>query len=201
MSVIQNVNIEKLEGFRKFLKENPEKVRLKLEARAIYEGQVGRSTVHIGPYQLDDDKIDRETRHYTIPFGAWREVEEAMGVEGPTDRMEPVEMALAATAACVINSISLNTVRLGIDVEGLEISVRSTIDPRVLFAVKGPEDHGSCIKSIDYDVKVRGDISDDELKTIKQLCEHSPVYGMLAIPIPMHANVVHVQPDVKPQLN
>jgi uncharacterized OsmC-like protein len=201
MSVIQNVNIEKLEGFRKFLKENPEKARLKLEARAIYEGQVGRSTVHIGPYQLDDDKIDRETRHYTIPFGAWREVEEAMGVEGPTDRMEPVEMALAATAACVINSISLNTVRLGIDVEGLEISVRSTIDPRVLFAVKGPEDHGSCIKSIDYDVKVRGDISDDELKTIKQLCEHSPVYGMLAIPIPMHANVVHVQPDVKPQLN
>jgi uncharacterized OsmC-like protein len=201
MSVIQNVNIEKLEGFRKFLKENPEKVRLKLEARAIYEGQVGRSTVHIGPYQLDDDKFDRETRHYTIPFGAWREVEEAMGVEGPTDRMEPVEMALAATAACVINSISLNTVRLGIDVEGLEISVRSTIDPRVLFAVKGPEDHGSCIKSIDYDVKVRGDISDDELKTIKQLCEHSPVYGMLAIPIPMHANVVHVQPDVKPQLN
>ena len=201
MSVIQNVNIEKLEGFRKFLKENPEKARLKLEARAIYEGQVGRSTVHIGPYQLDDDKVDRETRHYTIPFGAWREVEEAMGVEGPTDRMEPVEMALAATAACVINSISLNTVRLGIDVEGLEISVRSTIDPRVLFAVKGPEDHGSCIKSIDYDVKVRGDISDDELKTIKQLCEHSPVYGMLAIPIPMHANVVHVQPDVKPQLN
>lgn len=201
MSVIQNVNIEKLEGFRKFLKENPEKARLKLEARAIYEGQVGRSTVHIGPYQLDDDKFDRETRHYTIPFGAWREVEEAMGVEGPTDRMEPVEMALAATAACVINSISLNTVRLGIDVEGLEISVRSTIDPRVLFAVKGPEDHGSCIKSIDYDVKVRGDISDDELKTIKQLCEHSPVYGMLAIPIPMHANVVHVQPDVKPQLN
>ncbi len=201
MTVIQNVNIEKLEGFRTFLKENPEKARLKLEARAIYEGQVGRSTVHIGPYQVDDDSFDRETRHYTIPFGAWREVEEAMGVEGPTDRMEPVEMALAATAACVINSISLNTVRLGIDVEGMEISVRSTIDPRVLFAVKGPEDHGSCIKSIDYDVKVRGDISDDELKTIKQLCEHSPVYGMLVIPIPMHANVVHVQPDVKPQLN
>ncbi len=198
MTVIQNVNIEKLEGFRTFLKENPEKVRLKLEAKGIYEGQVGRSTVHIGPYQLDDAKIDRETRHYTIPFGAWREVEEAMGIEGPTDRMEPVEMALAATASCVINSISLNTARLGIDVKELEVIVRSTIDPRVLFAIKGPEDHGSCIKSIDYDVKVQGNISKSELETIKQLCENSPVYGMLAIPIPMNANVEHIHPDLKP---
>ena len=96
MKVIQNVNIEKFEDFRTFLKENPEKARLKLEARAVYEGQVGRSTVHIGPYQLDGTNIDRETRHYTIPFGAWRGVEELMGVEGPSDRMEPVEMALAA---------------------------------------------------------------------------------------------------------
>lgn len=201
MTVIQNVNIEKLEGFRTFLKENPEKARLKLEARAIYEGQVGRSTVHIGPYQLDDDSFDRETRHYTIPFGAWREVEEALGIEGPTDRMEPVEMALAATASCVVNSITLNAVRMGIKIDDLEISVRSTIDPRVLFAVRGPEDHGSCIKSIDYDVKVSGDISNEELKTIKQLCEHSPVYGMLAIPIPMHANVEHIHSNIEPSLN
>jgi len=201
MKVIQNVNIEKLEGFRTFLKDNPEKALLKLEARAVYEGQVGRSTVHIGPYQLDDTRVDRETRHYTIPFGAWREVEELMGVEGPTDRMEPVEMALAATASCVINSISLNTVRLGIKVDGLEISVRTTVDPRVLFAINGPDDYGSCIKSIDYDVKVQGEISDDELKTIKQLCEHSPVYIMMATPIAMTSNVQRALSSVETNLN
>ena len=201
MKVIQNVNIEKLEGFRTFLKDNPEKALLKLEARAVYEGQVGRSTVHIGPYQLDDTRVDRETRHYTIPFGAWREVEELMGVEGPTDRMEPVEMALAATASCVINSISLNTVRLGIKVDGLEISVRTTVDPRVLFAINGPDDYGSCIKSIDYDVKVQGEISDDELKTIKQLCEHSPVYIMMTTPIAMTSNVQRALSSVETNLN
>jgi uncharacterized OsmC-like protein len=192
MSISHNVDVEKLEQFRTFLKENPDKARLKLEARAIYEGQVGRSTVHIGPYQLDDTRFNRDTRHYTIPFGAWREVEDAMGVEGPTDRMEPVEMALAATASCVINSISLNTVRMGIDIDGLEITVRSTVDPRVLFAVKGPEEHGSCIKSIEYDVKVQGDVSDEQLKTIKNLCEHSPVYGMMVTPITMSAKVERV---------
>ncbi len=201
MTVIQNVNIEKLEGFRTFLKENPEKAILKLEARAIYEGQVGRSTVHIGPYQLDNDTFDRETRHYTIPFGAWREVEELMGVEGPTDRMEPVEMALAATASCVVNSISLNTGRLGIKVDSLEVSVRSTVDPRVLFDINGPEDYGSCIKSIDYDVKVKGDISEDEMNTIKQLCEHSPVYIMMASQITMTANVEHISTNVESHLN
>ena len=33
MTVRQNVNIEKLEEFRKFLKDNPDKAQLKLEAR------------------------------------------------------------------------------------------------------------------------------------------------------------------------
>jgi len=187
---VHNVNLEKLEEFRSFLEYNPDKAMLSLEARAVYEGQVGRSTVHIGPYQLDDAKIDRDTRHYTIPFGAWREVEEKMGVQGPTDRMEPVEMALAATAACVVNSVSLNAVRMGIEIEGLEIKVKAKVDPRVLFGLKGPESHGSCINDINYDVVVKGNNTDEELKTIEQLCKHSPVYGMLVEPLKMNANVI-----------
>ena len=179
MTVRQNVDLDKLNGFRDFLDENPEQGRLHLKAKALYEGQVGRSTVHVGPYGLDDDTIERETRHYTFPFGAWREVEEALGVGGPTDRMEPVEMALAATAACIVNSISYNAARLGIDTEGLEINVRSTVDPRVLLALKGPEEHGSCLGSVDYDVKVTGDVSDEDLETIRSLCKYSPVFGML----------------------
>jgi len=189
LNVVQNVDLDKLDGFRTFLTDNPEKGRLKLEARAIYEGQVGRSTVHIGPYELDGSRIDRETRHYTIPFGAWREVEEAIGVEGPTDRYEPVEMALAATAACVVNSVSFNTARLGIDVQDLEVTVRSNVDPRVLFALKEPGEHGPCLGTVEYDVKVKGNISDEELDTIRQLCEHSPVYGLLVEAIPLVANV------------
>ena len=75
MTVRQGVDIEKLESFRSVLEDNPEKVRLHLEAKAIYEGQAGRSLVHVGRFGLDDATVDRPTRQYTFPFGAWKEVE------------------------------------------------------------------------------------------------------------------------------
>jgi uncharacterized OsmC-like protein len=171
------MDLDKLEAFRSALKESP--VVLGLEARGIWEGHSGRSTIHIGPYELGGERIDRETRHYTIPYGAWREVEEAIGFEGPTDRVEPVEMALGAIAACLCNSIALNAPRNGINLEGLEVNVRTDIDPSVLFEVKGPESHTSCMPKIVSEVKVKGDISDDQLETIKRLISYSPVHGMI----------------------
>jgi uncharacterized OsmC-like protein len=189
MTTRQNINIDTLEDFRTFLEDNPDKGMLHLEAKAVYEGQAGRSMIHVGRFSVDDNTIDRPTRHYTFPFGAWREVEDMIGMQGATDRMEPVEMALASTAACPINSITLNAARLGIDTAGLEITIRTTVDPRVLFAIKGPEEHGSCLGTIEYDVKVSGDVSDDEMKTIHKLCRYSPVHGMMAETIEIKGEV------------
>ena len=180
MTTREGVDVGKLESFREFLTENPDKGQLGLEARAVYEGQAGRSTVHIGKFSIDGDEIDRDTRHYTVPFGAWREVEELLGVEGPTDRMEPVEMALAATAACVVNSLTYNAARLGIATEGIEVSIRENVDPRVLFALREPDDHVSCLGTVEIEVKVQGDISDEDLETLGKLAEYSPVYGLVA---------------------
>ena len=171
------MDLDKLEAFREAQANDP--VILGLEAKGIWEGHSGRCTVHIGPYDLGDQRIDRDTRHYTIPYGAWREVEEAIGFVGPTDRVEPVEMALGAVAACLANSIGLNAHRHGIDLEGLEIKVSADIDPSVLFEIKGPEDHTSCMPKITSEVTVKGDVSDEQLETIKRLIEYSPVHGMI----------------------
>jgi hypothetical protein len=62
------LDLDKLEAFRAALKECP--VNLGLETKAVWEGHSGRSTVHIGPYDLGDEHIERETRHYTIPHGS-----------------------------------------------------------------------------------------------------------------------------------
>ena len=45
-SVVNGMDIGKLEAFRESLKESP--VTLGLEAKGIWEGHSGRSTVHIG---------------------------------------------------------------------------------------------------------------------------------------------------------
>ncbi len=176
--VVFGVALEKLEAFRSALREKP--VRLGLQAQARWEGVCGRSLVHIGPFELGGQRIDRPTRQYTIPYGAWKEVEGTIGMEGPTDRMEPVEMALGAVASCLCVAISYNAAREGIKLDDLEVMVRTTVEPSVLFAIKEPDQHTSCMPLVQYEIKVKGDLSDQDLARIQKLAEHSPVHGMVA---------------------
>ena len=88
-------------------------------------------------------------------------------------------MALGAVAACLVNSIALNAPRHGINLEGLEITVHADVDPSVLFEVRGPESHTSCMPKITTEVKVKGDITDEQLQTIERLVHYSPVHGMV----------------------
>ncbi len=189
-NIVNGMDLAKLEAFRTSLKEDP--FTLGLEVTGTWEGHSGRSTVHIGPYRLGNDRIERSTRHYTVPYGAWKEVEEAIGFVGPTDRPEPVEMALSAVAACLVNSIALNAPRQGIPLEGLEIKVSCDLDPSVLFQVKGPESHTSCMPRITTEVTAKGDLSDEDLETIQKLITHSPVHGMLEYSNKMESTVQRV---------
>ncbi len=188
--IVAGMDLDKLEAFRTSLQESP--VILGLGAHSVWEGHSGRSTVHIGPYDLDDQHIDRETRHYTVSYGAWKEVEEAIGFVGPTDRAEPIEMALGAVAACLCNSIALNAPRHGIKLEGLEINVHADVDPSVLFEVRGPDSHTSCMPKITTEVKVKGDLTDEQLQTIQELVHYSPVHGMVEYANTVEAKVSRV---------
>jgi uncharacterized OsmC-like protein len=189
-NIVNGMDLDKLEAFRTSLEEDP--FTLGLEVTGTWEGHSGRSTVHIGPYRLGNERIERPTRHYTVPYGAWKEVEEAMGFVGPSDRPEPVEMALSAVAACLVNSIALNAPRHGIPLEGLEIKVSCDIDPSVLFQVKGPESHTECMPRITTEVTAKGDLTDEHLETIQKLITHSPVHGMLAYANKMESTVQRV---------
>lgn len=177
--IVAGVDTAKLEEFRTAQRKDP--VTLGLKAKALWEGEMGRATVHIGPYQLNGDRIDRPTRHYTTAFGAWKEVEEAVGVIGPTDRQEPVEMALAAMAACVVNSITFNAYRHGIKLDDLEVTVGTDVNPDVLFELRGPEEHAACMQNLRAEIKVKGEsLTPEKLEIIKRLAEHSPVDGLIS---------------------
>ena len=110
-------------------------------------------------------------------------------MEGPTDRMEPVELALAATASCVVNALTYNAARLGIETEGLTVTIWENVDPRVLFALREPDAHTSCLGSLEVDITVSGEISDEDLATLQSLASYSPVYGLIAEPIKINHRV------------
>jgi uncharacterized OsmC-like protein len=177
--IVSGVDAAKLEAFRSSQRENP--VTLGLEAKALWEGEMGRANVHIGPYQLNGKRIERDTRRYTIAYGAWKEVEQAVGMVGPTDREEPVEMALGAMAACIVNSITWNAHRHGTKLDDLEVSVRTDVQPDVLFELREPEEHAACMQNLRAEIKVKGEgITPEKLEIIKKLAEHSPVDGLVS---------------------
>jgi uncharacterized OsmC-like protein len=185
----QNIDVGTLEKFREALDQAPNAGKLHMEASAVYQGEAGRSMVHVGPFAIDDTAIDNPSRQYTFPFGNQREVEDMIGMEGSTDRIEPVEMVLASIAACLVNSISVNAARLDIDTTGMEIKVRTTLDPRVFLALQEPDSDNESIGGIEFDVKVNGDISDDDLAMVRKLCRYSPVYGMVSNSIKISGDV------------
>ena len=180
--VRHGVDVTALGKFGDFLNENPDKGILTLGTTATYEGTIGRSMVHIGPYSLDDQEIDRATRQYTIPFGAWKEVEELAGFTGPTDRMEPVEIALGALAACLIVGVSFNALVQGISLDKIETSVEAEVDPRVLFGLNSLAEAPSCLKTVRAEVKVSGDVKDEDLARLREMAERSPVHTLMSAP-------------------
>ena len=84
-------------------------------------------------------------------------------------------------AACIVNSITWNAHRHGIELDDLEVSVGTTVNPDVLFELRGPEEHTSCMQNLRAEIKVKGkDITPEKLEIIKRLAEHSPVDGLVS---------------------
>ena len=104
---------------------------------------------------------------------------EALGMPGAHDRVEPMEAALAAVASCVSTAITLNSAREGLSFDGLEVTAKATVDHRVLLGIAPVEEAASCLKSVDVDIKVDGDLSDEQRDQILQMARRSPVHAMI----------------------
>ncbi len=138
-----------------------------LEAKTIWEGHSGESLAKIGPWELACKLIEMPSRDFSIQFGAWKEIEEAMGVEEAQDRIEPVEAALAAMCSCVTWAVNIDAARQGLAFDGLQITAKAKVDPRVLFGVVPIEEAESCLKSIDLEISAQGDVSDEDRAKIE----------------------------------
>lgn len=173
------IDLETLEGFATHAAENPEAVQLGLGASATYEGTAAHSLAKIDSYDLGGETIARETREYTIPYGAWREVMDAGGWIGATDRLEPIEAALSALAACINVGISINAAANGVDIDHLQTRVRTDFDPAVLFSLKELKEADSVYENLTAEVEIEGKDLDPDL--IDEWARRAPVYTFVSL--------------------
>jgi uncharacterized OsmC-like protein len=173
------IDLETLDGFAEHAVENPEAVQLGLGASATYEGTAAHSLAKIDSYELGGETIARDTREYTIPYGGWKEVLDAGGWVGATDRMEPIEVALSALAACINVGITINAAANDVDIDHLQTRVRSDFDPAVLFSLKELKEADSVFENLTAEVEIDGeDLGQDR---IDEWARRAPVYTLVSL--------------------
>ena len=173
------IDLETLEGFAEHAADDPAAVQLGLGASATYEGTAAHSLAKIDGYELGGDTIRRETREYTIPYGGWKEVLDAGGWVDATDRIEPVEAALSALAACINVGITINAAANGVEIDRLRTDVRTEFDPAVLFGLEELKEADAVFENLTADVEIDGPDLDEDL--IDEWARRAPVYTLVSL--------------------
>lgn len=197
MPVKHGVDLEAFGEFSEHAAEHPEQIQFELAARGVYEGRAGHSLTRVEQFSLGGEEIDRETREYTFPMGAWREVEEAAGFVGPTDRAEPIEVALAALTGCLNVAVSFTALHEGIDLDGLETRVRLDFDPRIVLFLDEVENSDRTFENIEVEIEVSGDgIDETERDLLEAGARRSPVWNLFRLPYDVEPTVRAVSTPV-----
>ena len=177
--ITHGVDPERLEAFVEHVAANPADVRLGLGATATYEGTCAHSLAKVDSYQLGGETITREIREYTVPYGGWQEILDAGGWVSATDRIEPIESALSALAACINVGISINAVANGVDIDHLQTRVRTDFDPAVLFSLEELKDADTVFENLIAEVEIHGTGLDADL--IDEWARRAPVYTLVSL--------------------
>jgi hypothetical protein len=177
---VEGIDARQIEAFNKEYSASPANFTLGLESRAVWEGRGLGNLGKVGRWSLGGQTIDKPTRDFSVQLGSWKEVGDALGVEGADDRLEPIEAAMLGLSSCATEAIVLNCARKGVSPESVEVSARVDVDPGPITGAKDPSDWDKTLKSVDLDVTVRGKFSDKDKIAIEEGCRRSPVHYMFS---------------------
>src|ERR671930_2395026 len=175
---VQGIDPDQLQKFNTQYASSPDHFELGIECRTIWEQKGLGNLGKVGRWTLGGQPIEKPTRDFSIQLGSWKEVGDAIGVEGADDRIEPIETALVGLSSCVTEAIALNCARTGVDLQGLEVKAHVDVDPGPITGVKDPSDWDKTMKSVQVDVTARGELSTKDRKVIEEGAKRSPVHYM-----------------------
>src|SRR5437899_4513987 len=179
-TAVKGINAQQLEAFNRQYAASPAKFTLGLQAKTTWEGQGLGNLGKVGKWTLGGQPIEKPTRDFSVQMGSWKEVGDAIGVEGADDRIEPIEAALLGLSSCVTEAIVLNCARTGVKLDGLEVKAHADVDPGPIVGAKEPSDWDNTLKQITVDVTARGALSGDDRKMIEDGAKRSPVRYMFS---------------------
>jgi uncharacterized OsmC-like protein len=185
---VAGIDARQIESFSKEYDKSPRSFNLGLEARAIWEGRGLGNLGKVGPWKLGTSAMKKPSRDFSVQLGSWREVGDALGVEGADDRIEPVEAALMSLCSCVTEAITLNCARTGVDLEGLEVKANLDVDPGPIVGAKEPEDWTKTLKSVRVDVTASGRLSQRDKTMVEEGARRSPVHHIFGRALDVKTN-------------
>jgi len=177
---IEGIDTGQLEKFNEQYESAPKNFELGIECKTIWEQKGLGNLGKVGRWTLGGQAIEKPTRDFSVQLGSWKEVGDAIGVEGADDRIEPIEAALLGLSSCVTEAIVLNCARTGVKLDDLEVKAHADVDPGPITGAKEPSDWDNTLKQITVDVTARGDFSGDERKNIESGAKRSPVHYMFS---------------------
>jgi uncharacterized OsmC-like protein len=185
---VPGIDARQIEAFGKEYEKSPKSFTLGLEARSIWEGRGLGNLGKVGPWKLGTSAMKRPSRDFSVQLGSWREVGDAIGVEGADDRLEPVEAALMALSSCVAEAITLNCARTGVDLQGLEVKANLDVDPGPIVGSKEPEEWDTSLRSVKLDVTATGKFSQRDKTMVEEGASRSPVHHIFGRALDVKTN-------------
>lgn len=177
---VTGIDVKQLEMFNKQYAASPASFTLGIEGRTIWEGHGLGNLGKVDQWTLGIQVMQKPTRDFSLQLGSWKEVGDAIGVEGADDRMEPVETALVGLCSCVTEAITLNCAREGVNLDGLEVKAHLDVDPGPITGAKEPSDWDQTIRAVQVDISARGNLSEQDRRTIESGATRSPVHYLFS---------------------
>ncbi len=177
--VVKGLNLKHYNQIVEDIRSNPAHGRVEFRATGESEEMVYHSTARIGPFKAAGEEFGK-SRDYALHLGL--PVELQGDVEAPVDRIEPVELALAALADCVIGTLRVHALVNGIEIEKVSAELRAPLDLQVLLALHDLDKRDEMYGAISIDLTIEGpEVTEEQRQFLSEQLKRSPVFNLVGL--------------------